>query len=322
MDASKNNPITREELVSYYIATETAANKRMNTLIDNAVQRIKDDLSSSLSVIQGNIAKTKELVDDTIKSIGLIDGRINKMAELYQSLEKKQDSFAEQQKSIGTMLNKSVHGIKRDLLKASSINVNNIANEPKLVNSISDADSIKWHKVVKDTCNKIANRRNLKYLDVCKDIYEMMLNDGDNFWDLYNIWKTVNLNGSVISMFSKSDYYRQLFEKYMKELHKEYFPELYTFEAAIAKSLQSVDLMKTPDAIRQCVNKYAEKNNISYTAASSRIYRKFNMTLGYNTTVKRREFARTFGYKNCSPGFYIANNNDLFELFKKIAEEK
>ena len=232
--------------------------------------------------------------------------------EFLNTLNKRDKELGEYFKSAIDLLGKSIVYDTR-CLPVKNTNM-------LLENTLPEKDVSEWINQVWMNARKIGERAGKPTQVIFGEAYKIIRKDTD-FDNLYGEYSSIHGKAAKITMCANSDYLRKKTNCAFNVLARKYFPEKYGLAVTEKKKelSRSYDLRTTPDKVRNLINEYAKKNNLSYTKASMSIYRQMTQR-GRNINKEVKLYAKSIGYSKCCNGYYVSVNPDLMDLLKKITE--
>lgn len=313
-EVMKTTPLTREEMATYmdYLNTNTENTaKSIKSYCDNqtnmfvdAISNLKDTYNTKITQLCDKISLLVEAQTDSTKHI----------ESLRKSLFAISKDIACAYATVANATN-TADGVKKpDNKVKKEIN-------PKFVSSLSNADALKWGNDVWKSCGIIGKRCGKTNSQVLEDIYNALRKIGEDIDGMFKEYcEYMGRKESIGAMISRSDYYRPLVEKYIKELHVKYYPEKYAFKD-IVHTCPSKEAIECPQVVKDIITGYAKKRNISEQAACSILYRKLKKASNIDFNAEKKAFENRIGFKNSSPGYFVSKMPNLLSIMKSVAEE-
>ena len=314
-----DDPITTEEIAilnligrkDTQIAVETAIREMLNSG-SFATNKSINDLLNAVDKLGITVkeAITQQAIDNRKTYAELIDRIVLPVVNDLTSYQKKTNESIEQLRQLVFTTSNSIKRLP-----------SNVPDELKC--SISRREVAEWRTNVFDKGSEMIGKRSKKRSQYDRDveIYEQMKANGINLERFHEIYSNIYA-GNKKDMIAHSDFLRRQAEIAIEQLHMRYYPDHFTTVKIAPKNTPlSTKFITTPKEVTECYDIYANKLNISRQKAIRRILS--IMANDYSIDLKggAAKYAAKFGYKNCCNGYYIAQNDKLFKLFKQIVEE-
>lgn len=349
MTSIVNAPLTNEELAIYYNVLSNMLNGAITSAVKMVCASQTAVISEGFEKLLNNINHKFEDIKKTVSGavtaqteFNTRQAQFNTQQAQFNTLAMKLASqlvessnsnaktmtelFADSQERLAkTMLDITNRQQKWYFATAKELATNkaDVVDNPRFTNSIDESSSTKWIRNVWGICGAIGRRRSIDKKNVLFEMFDILREQHPEIREDFRSYKQTKPNSSQISMCGHSDFYRPIVDGIISQMHMKYFPESYTVNNIVNKNLiNSVTIMKSPDCIRDIIAHYAKTHNLTHMSATYRLYYKLATLTERNIKKESREYASSLGYKNCSTGYYVANNSELFQTFKSIAEVK
>jgi len=314
LDLVASTPLTNEETALY----ATIYTNTVSTLLTSAIEKL---CAAQTVAITESAEKILGKIND--KFDNFIDSYKKDRVDYYSNIDSIKNSFAVLSTELPQILksqNESttalIDAVNKTAIKDSQ------QDNPRLHNSLTEKDSIKWIKDIWNTCKIIGRRCNKDKQAVLFDIYSIVRANCPTIKSDYASYRTIKPRSSQISMCGHSDYYRPIIENAASLLHMKYYPENHGINSIIkSNDINSVSIMKTPESIVGLIRDYCARHNTTYMSAVATLFKELHKRCNFNIYDGRRKYVNSLGYKNCSMAYYVANNKELMDLFKSIVEE-
>jgi len=337
-----NAPLTNEELAIYYNVLSNMLNGAITSAVKAVCASQTAVISEGFEKILNNINHKFEDIKKTVSGAVTAQTEFNTQQAQFNALAMKLASqlvessnsntktmtelFTDSQERLAkTMLDITNRQQKWYFATAKELATNkvDVVDNPRFTNSIDESSSTKWIRNVWGICGAIGRRRSIDKKNVLFEMFDVLREQHPEIREDFRSYKQTKPNSSQISMCGHSDFYRPIVDGIISQMHMKYFPESYTVNNIVNKNLiNSVTIMKSPNCIRDIIAHYAKTHNLTHMSATYRLYYKLATLTERNIKKESREYASSLGYKNCSTGYYVANNSELFQTFKSIAEVK
>ena len=195
---------------------------------------------------------------------------------------------------------------------------NNVIKSPRIETT---TDEKEWIQKVWTSAGLISRKTGRSKVASLREAYSIVRRDGVDLTGMYKQYKIDHPGIAQINMCAKSTDLRAHVESAMKELHRKYYPHLYSSTTKPAKKVYKSQLfISTPPEIRAIIEKsVAKSDGLAYSQRAKQIYKEIEHRTGGNLTEEAKAYARDHGYRNCSKAYFISVTDKYFNALKQIA---
>ena len=333
--AQIDTPLTREDLVCFYtyftegakeyFANFVEANMKFVSEVDARLEKIErgySDICGSYADMRESHTALKEgynalrdgysiLRDNYVISQNRADNLAESMTELLKKLA---DLNAPQE----TSWNLAKHDEFTNLAKPDEF------TNPAFVNTIPYDRIKEWRENFWKAATIIGAVRNKSKAAGRNEIYDEMRNRGVALTELHEEYVRLHdSHNSIASMIFNSDILRSYAEDAIHVLYKKYFPEKYksaqTNSPEARKVYKSQLMLSTPPEVKELIQAFADKENLTYMSVAARVYREVEERSGVNLKDAARKFAADSGVMHCTKAYYISQVPELMRVLMEIA---
>lgn len=196
---------------------------------------------------------------------------------------------------------------------------NNVIKSPRIETTVDGEKE--WIQKVWTSAGLISRKTGRSKVASLREAYSIVRRDGVDLTGMYKQYKIDHPGIAQINMCAKSTDLRAHIESAMKELHRKYYPHLYSSTAKPAKKVYKSQLfISTPPEIRAIIEKsVAKSDGLVYSQGAKQIYKEIEHRTGGNLTEEAKAYARDHGYRNCSKAYFISVTDKYFNALKQIA---
>lgn len=241
---------------------------------------------------------------------------MNTFSEYTKVLDRRDQEREVYLKSTAELLNTTISELKNikavaPALPGVIIEKQSVVN-PLLKNTLSKNECSEWINRAWSRASLIGDRTGKTAVRVFGSIYDSIRKDVP-FDDLYSEYCKTGVRCSKIGMCGNSDYLRQRVDKEFDILE-------HSNKLTKVDKVEPKKAWATPDCVKRIVERYADKNGLSYTHAYAVVYGIMDFTGKVNIKHDTVEYAKKIGVAKCSPAYYISQNPKMMELLKQVTE--
>lgn len=196
---------------------------------------------------------------------------------------------------------------------------NNFATTPSIKSTV-DPEIKKWLDNAWNSAEIISRKTGKSKVTSLIEVYKIMRTNGIDVTALYDKYKVNHPGAAKIKMCAESPDLRAAVESAFKELHRKYYPNMYSTETfkPMKKVYKSQLINSTPPEIREIITNI--KSSASYNRKAMLVYREIGKRTGVNLKEEAHNYAIKNGYLNCSQAYYISIREEYLNILKQITE--
>lgn len=196
---------------------------------------------------------------------------------------------------------------------------NNVIKSPRIETTIDGEKE--WIQKVWTSAELISRKTGRSKVASLREAYSIVRRDGVDLTGMYKQYKINHPGIAQINMCAKSTDLRAHVESALKELHRKYYPHLYSPATKPVKKVYKSQLfISTPPEIRAIIEKsIAKSDGLVYSQGAKQIYKEIEYRTGGNLKEEAKAYARDHGYRNCSKAYFISVTDKYFNALKQIA---
>lgn len=253
------------------------------------------------------------------------------MYDFRSSLEAFAAGFKDEVSSLAAIIksqndayNKNMLQLTDALSKVRTFTLVNTAAEspretPHKVEKMSP-DAAKWLGKAWESARIISKRNGKDETHSLMEGYAILRKNGIDLTSMYNKYKVGRTKPRMINMIAESGDLREKMEDVFKELHRKYYPAMYSNngEKHIYKSTM---LISTPPAVKELIQRIADARHLPYNATAKDVYRTIEERSGKDLKEVANRVAEVMGYSNCCKAYAISLSDTCMNILRQIAEE-
>lgn len=158
---------------------------------------------------------------------------------------------------------------------------NNFATAPSIKSTV-DPEMKKWLDNAWNSAEIISRKTRKSKVTSLIEVYKIMRTNGIDVTTLYDKYKVNHPGAAKIKMCAESPDLRAAVESAFKELHRKYYPNMYSTETfkPMKKVYKSQLINSTPPEIREIITNI--KSSASYNRKAMLVYREIGRRTGVN----------------------------------------